>query len=180
MVVARVGADIETLDGRRWWLRTRRTEFVAPPIRDRRAVRRVRAAGFPALSSTLTHRTRPAVRNKRQQPLNTLSTKILKFLRSPPPLATYYSSKTHRSRSPTIADDVERDTSASDGPERSYGTRQWPSNPSLVLRWARSTKLLIVLGGRAALHAELDVFPSFLRALPQKSRPTNIDAEYDS
>ena len=30
------------------------------------------------------------------------------------------------------------------------------------------------------MHAHLDVFPSFLRALPQKYRPTKFGAEYDS
>lgn len=97
---------------------------------------------------------------------NTSPALILRILRSHPCLAACYSWKTHGSRSPTIADDVGRDPEASDGLKRSHGTRLWPLHPSLVLRWARSAKFLIVLGGRGCLHAHLDVFPSILCALP--------------
>ena len=61
-----MGERIEPSDGRRWWSRTRWTEFVAPPIRDRRAARRVRAAALPVLSSILIHRVRPRSRKCRE------------------------------------------------------------------------------------------------------------------
>ena len=57
---------IEPSAGRRWWSRTRRTEFVAPPIRDRRSARQARAPALPILSSTVSHGGGPPPRNERE------------------------------------------------------------------------------------------------------------------